>query len=264
MHTLFHRLFAIFAAASLPAVALASTNGSDNAGNYTSWTDTSNQGTGFGAWTLVNNNAGGTTPPFAGHFIGSSTGSTGDPGSGNINSSANGSSFGMYANPNGAIATASRSFAGGALSIGQTFTLQLAVNFRNGAKGFSLTNGGNEVFNFNIGGDQYSVNSVNLTLPNGFQSDSDFSLSFTQYSATTMSVAIVRSSSAGANEPVYSANLPIASATGFQLYNTNTTAGGNVNNLYANNFAIIPEPSTVALLGVGCLAALAALRRRRV
>ncbi len=46
-------------------------------------------------------------------------------------------------------------------------------------------------------------------------------------------------------------------ATGFNLYNSGTDDGDNVNNLYFNNLAIIPEPSSAAARG-------AALARRLV
>ncbi len=253
MQTSFPRLLALLAAASLPAIAFASNNGSDNAGNYTltGWTDGSNGGTGFEAWRF-SNNAGG------GFFIGDST-----AGSGNINTG--NQSFGIFANPGTAFANADRTFAGGTLSVGQTFSLQLAVNFRNGNKGFNLFAGGSSAFNFNIAdpaGYQVNTASGSTTLALSFQSNSVFTLSFTQTNATTMAVSIIRTSSAG-TENAYSANLAVSNADSFRIYNSGTGDGSAANNIYANNLAIIPEPSTVALLGVGCLAGVAALHRRR-
>lgn len=258
MQMSFAHFLAVLAAVSLPVAGLASVNGSDNAGNYTSWTDGSTGGTGFQPWSLASNDGG---TGFAGHFLGNSS-----DGSGNINTS--NQSFGMFANTaSGASADATRSFSGGVLSIGQTFSLQLAVNFRNGNKGFDLLAGGSTVFNFNVGGDQYTVNvggtSTNL-LGGAYQPDSVFTLSFTQTNATTMAVSITRTSAAGGTENAYNQNLAIASADGFHLYINGTDGGGSAaNNLYANNFAVIPEPSTVVILGAGCLMGAATLRRRR-
>lgn len=129
--------------------AFATLPGTDNAADpaYSDgWVTGDNGGTTgtFLPWDLTSNNNGGGNS--AGHFIGSST-----DGSGDINT--NGVSFGVYANPNTAFADANRSF-GGALDVGQTFSLQIAVNFHNGNKGFNLYDTGSvQAFNFNVGSD---------------------------------------------------------------------------------------------------------------
>ena len=80
---------------------------SDDASNYNDavgspnpWVTGSNGGSGFGAWDLSNNNNDSNTH-FAGYFLGDSTAGTGDINTG-------GQSFAIYANPNGAFATAVR------------------------------------------------------------------------------------------------------------------------------------------------------------
>jgi len=136
----------------------------DNASNYGTWTDGSNQGTGFLNWSL-NNNDGGGVSPFAGNFLGDST-----LGAGNINSG--GSSFGLFANPSGAFSTAVRSFAT-ALAISDEFTFQMAVNFNNGNKGFNLRTAGDSIFNFNVGAVS-GVSSANATLNPGAGAGYDY------------------------------------------------------------------------------------------
>jgi len=106
-------------------------------------------GNAFNGWFLSTTTGTGT----AGHQIGDST-LTGA----NINSG--GRSFIMFAT--GVRQADAYGFFNGALSVGQTFAIDLAANFRNGFKGIDLRNEGNDavIFNFNIGGDDYSVGSA--------------------------------------------------------------------------------------------------------
>lgn len=236
---------------------LASTPGSDNAGNYTSWNNGSNQGTGFGAWDLSSNNNNNTTE-FAGYFLGSST-----DGTGNLNTA--GQSFGMYANPGSAFSNAARSLTGGALALGQNFSITLGVNFRNGNKGIDLLSGASTVFNFNVGADQYFVNGQGLAI--AYQPDSVFTLSLTPTSATTLLVLVTRSSSAGGTEVAFSNTVTVTGGDaidGFKLYVSGTENGSSANNLYFNSISVgaIPEPATFAWIAAG-LGGMLVLRRRR-
>ena len=238
---------------SLPAAAPAAMLATDNASNYASWTDGSNGGTGFGAWNLTNNNNNGTTL-FSGYFLGDST-----AGSGNINGTG-GTSFAMYANPNGAFAVASRAFGGGALTLGQTFSIQLAVNFRNGGKGINLLSGTTQVFNFNVGGDDYNYKTgTSSTVSTGYaySATSIFTISYNQTTATAGMFTISR-----AGDAPISQTFTASGVTSFQLYNSNTGDGGAQNNLYFNNLSVVPEPSAIALVAVG-LTGLVVARRRR-
>jgi len=230
---------------------LAATGGFDNAANSAysdGWTNLDNGGTAgtFLPWDLTNNNNGGSN--FAGYFIGDST-----AGSGDINTS--GVSFGVYANPSTAFADAARSF-GSALSIGQTFSLDLAVNFRNGNKGFSLFDGTTQIFNLNIGGDDYQINGVSIGA--AYSPTAMFHLSLSQTSV-----------GAGSYSVLYNSNTYTGSytgiASGFKFYNSGTDDGSAANNLYFNNLSIVPEPSIYALLaGPALLGAWLFIRRRRV
>ena len=149
-------LLAIALTSTIALTAKAATLGTDNA-NQTAYDDGwattddgSASGDGFGAWTLgTGDSDGGTQDGFAGHFIGDPAG-LGD----GIN--VGGEAFGMYGTVD-TFADAFRDFDSD-LAVGQTFTIDIAVNFRNGNKGIDLVDSGNPVpFNFNIGSDAYTV-----------------------------------------------------------------------------------------------------------
>ncbi len=159
----FSSLFALLAAAgalALANTALAATAGTDNttAGAYASgWTDSTNgaiTGTAFEAWRLstygTNN-----TDSDAGFLLEDSTHLQANNTGANINSG--GTAFKLYGTGS-AGADAYRNFAGGALMGSQSYSLDLAVNYRNGYKGFDLKDdSGNTIFNFDVGSDDYTV-----------------------------------------------------------------------------------------------------------
>lgn len=83
------------------------------------------------------------------------------------------------------------------LSEGQTLSFQIAVNYRNGAKGVDLfdTNG-QKIFNFNVGGDDYGVNNTQAgsgSVGNAYSSDSVFSFLFAQTTSNGGTWKITRS-----------------------------------------------------------------------
>ena len=151
---------------------LVTTNGSDNAGNYSGgWTNGANGGTGFGPWALSSGNG---TSGFGGTF-------TGIPGGAGVTGISS-DSFGLYANPSGsgAFANAERTLSA-ALAIGQTLSFKWAINWDsgfNGAKGFDLLAGSSQIFNINNGG------SSTITLNGGNV--------FTNYGTTAMTWSFTR------------------------------------------------------------------------
>ncbi len=243
----------LVAVAMLTAAAHATTPGTDIASNATysdGWVNGDDGGTAatFNPWSLTNNNGGSL---FAGYIIDNST----DGGSGDINTA--GVSFGMYANPANAFANASRVF-DTALLPGQTFSFDIAVNFTDGEKGFSLFAGGNQVFNFNVGGGpnaRYSINQVDTGLT--YSATSVFHLEFAQTAEGGGSYSVSRGSSSFTGQYA-------GSADSFNFY-ISSSSGGDENNLYFNNLVVtaIPEPSTVSLLAASAVFGACFYARRR-
>lgn len=164
--------------------AFAATAGSDDAdqaayknNGVPSWAGGQNGGAGFNAWNLVSADSSGA----CGFFIGDSKNLAGGSGP-DINT--NGNSFGLFGKGTGHEAAAYRSFAS-PLAVGQTFSVQIALNFRNGQKGFDLRNSADDkpLFNLNIGAEDYVVNNAatgNGSVGNTYDSNTFFNLSFTQ------------------------------------------------------------------------------------
>jgi hypothetical protein len=230
--------------ALLSCNATAATLGTDNGGNYgATWNNSSNFGTGFGNWDL--RTTGTDANNFAGHFISSGQ-------------------FGLYANGSTSSRTsqanAQRLFDGGALTAGQSFLIELGVDFRNGFKGIDLFSGASQtVWNFNVGGDTYSPGGAPLSISVApYAANSVFSIRANQLTSSTFEVLVSRG---GSN--LYTSAAIDGAVNGFKLYIGETTGGGDANNLLANNLQIIPEPSTPLLMGLG-LAGLAVLRLCRV
>jgi len=232
----------------------------DSAAAYSAWTDGSNNGFGFGAWSLSPS----TNTSNAGFFIGSSTGNgDGDSnGDGDINTS--GKAFGLYAN-SGQVASAVRSFTGGALAIGQSFYIRMDNGFidTGGTVGIGLQNssGTNRIEFFFVGGDSsYKVNPVissSVLTGVGF-TDEGLRLQFEIKSSTGIQVT-VRNHSGGST--LFDQLFTVASATDitrFRLFNANA-GGGGARDAFFNEVAV-PEPSVATLL-VG-FAALGGRRRR--
>ena len=125
------------------------TIGSDNTSNYGgSWTNGSNQGTGFGAWDI---SANANTGVFISNPSNNGMGTTG------IGTTA----FGIYAT-GGDYINISRTINNG-LRVGDILTFYWAMNFDagGGSKGFNLKNGATTIFNVNNG------NSASITTTNG-------------------------------------------------------------------------------------------------
>jgi len=244
--------FAVTVSAAQGIVFLGSDFASDSAYDIM-WDNTTDGGAPatFGAWTLTSTGA------EAGLFIGDST-SLALPGA-DINMS--GESFGMFGHT-GQTSEALRDFNGNSLGVGQTFFFDMAVNFRNGNKGFDLRDSlDNVLFNFNVGVDDYVVNNATTgsgTIGNTYSDNTAFQLSFTQTSGTGGTWDITRSGGVSTSDD---SGTYTGVAENFKFYESQTDNGSAQNNLFFNSLTVVPEPSS-ALLGL--LGATLLLRRRRI
>lgn len=202
----------------------------------------------FGQWFLGGDGS---------HSIGDSTQVAGGAG-GDINSA--GESFRMQA-PNGTYADAYRFLDPAGLSVGQTFSIDMAVNFRGGFKGIDLRGpepDNNTLFNFNIGGDDYVVDQAetgNGSIGNAYSNNTVFRLEFTQTSATGGTWAITRSGGVAD----YDTGTYTGVARSIKLY-IGGMGTAQEDDLFVNNLAIVPEPASQSLLALAGL--LLAGRRR--
>ncbi|GEM_PF-1066207 len=223
------------------ATAWSSDLGTDSAANYTSWTNGSSAGTGFQAWELT------TWLQYAGHFLGTST----NLGT-NVNIDTDGKAFGMYANPpeSNSYANATRYFSGGALTEGQVFSIDLAVNHWNGNKGIDIYSaGGAKLLNIN-----FSDNNGGLKVEYGITTNIlgwsnsgagyNYTLEVEKKAGTTSRVSLQRNVD-GSN---YVAELDLGNAPGgFHLYSGATEAGAP-NDLFLNNMSLADSGTPVLTL----------------
>ncbi|MFM7218156.1 MAG: hypothetical protein ACKO1U_09075, partial [Bacteroidota bacterium] len=199
---------------------------SDNASNYGgSWFNGSNQGTGFGAWSI-------TSGANSGTFIG-------NPANDGMGTSGIGTTaFGCYAGPSSGYTNMNRSLSS-PMSLGDTLRFWWSINWdaNGGNKGFDLKSGATTVFNVN------NNNSATLSTNNGPAN--------TNYGTTPMRVTLIRTSSS-----TYSFSM--TSRSGGANFNTTITSSLAINsigfyigaqgdwsaqrNMYFNNFSISKYP----------------------
>lgn len=181
---------------------------------------------------------------------------------GGANIDTNGEAFGLYAQGSGNRVDAFRTF-GESLQPGQTFSLDLAVRFTDGNKGFSLRDAGTTIFNINVGGGGYVVNDVTTgggAVLGVYDNNTVFSIQLTQTTLTEGTWQVVRTGGVSATASGTYTGVP----TNFQFY-VDQSGAGSANNLYFNNLAVtaIPEPSTVSLLAASAMFGAAFYARRR-
>jgi len=156
----------------------------------------------------------------------------------------------------------SHTFAGGALNVGQTVSLQFdngdiatdkstGIQLYNGATLlFQLyVRGGQTIYEFydNLGGGTFDQDTTA-----GFSKDGG-TFSFTLNSSTGYSAT-------WGNATPWTGSIQNLSIDRIQVYNNSAGSGGG-NDVYFNNLTVVPEPSAALLGGLG---ALALLRRRRI
>lgn len=181
----------------------------DQASNYTSWANGSNEGSGFGAWSLIASSG----TESSGFFL--------DQGRGG---------WGVYAN-NGQQAAARRPF-NSALAVGQTFSVRLDHGSiaNGGSVGVALMNEANEdllTFGFTGGQSEYRINDANTGI--GFTTDS-IDVEITLATASTYSARITpagRSSTVLVGSLQARADLDIRRFEGWN-YSAGSGAGADV------------------------------------
>ena len=151
------------------------------------------------------------------------------------------------------------------LDVGQTFSMQMQVNYRGGFKGIDIrgdTAGDPTIFNFNIGGDDYTVDHAttgNGSIGNAYSNDTVFTLDITQTSLAGGTWSITRSG--GISD--FDTGTYAGRARSFKLY-AGSLGTFAEDAFYVNNFSVdpvaIPQPASAALAAVG---ALLITRRRR-
>lgn len=221
-----------------------------------------NGSAGFGSWTITLTSGDGGQN---GTFTGNSTGN-GD-GDGNADGDIGNPAWGFYAN-SGQTASGVRSFAGGPLAVGQSVLFSFDNGFigNGAAAGVALrTSGGANVFEFLfVGGTaNYAINDAGSTATTINFSDEGFDLVFTLTSATTYDLTIDGLGGVGAGfDQSFTGRTISGNIEQFRAFNNNSGSGGAAN-LFVNDLAVVPEPSTIVLGGLGLIGLVAARMRRR-
>jgi len=213
------------------------------------WVQLSNGGVGYTGWDLsLNNVTGDGFTNVAGNILDDSSSSAGD-----VNSSSN-NAFAIYAAKEGTggpdqQASAIRGFAS-ELGLNQKLSVDLGVNFRNGAKGVVLQDTGTWLFEVAVLGDDYWFR-------NWGAGDTQFtSLGWAEYSADTSirvevsrvgsdlyNIVISRSGEYSQSNVISSVSFGGNVPDQLRFY-TFLTDGGAENNLYFNRLAIQTIPAS--------------------
>ena len=144
------------------------TLGNDDSDNYGGSWNATNLGTGFSDWTFDQATPNG---GFAGRFIGTFSSAI----------DVNGNSFAMYANSGNDAVSGATTYMPKAMEEGDSFTVSVGVNFRDGNKGFDLRDGSNNtIINFNIGSDQYNITGTSGLFSNAYDANTVITFTFTQ------------------------------------------------------------------------------------
>jgi len=255
---------------------LAAGTASDTSANYapgSTWnTAAPNLGSGFGAWSFSDNNSG--SGPYAGVYLDLSSYGNSD------GVLTGGSSWGTYANGgsgNGFISITRPFTAGpsGSTSLyNQTFSMDLgSAGVGSGAllqvsvgTAFSFGYGALPSDNFvlSVAGGSGATTPVNFSELNaGIQISVAVSGAL---NSTTEGYTFTVSPAAGGS-PFYTTSGTFDSSSfntsSFNLLDQNASGDGFFNNLNVSSEAVVPEPSSLALLGLNGVAAILCFRRRK-
>jgi hypothetical protein len=226
---------------------------SDEASNYLTggWTNNSNGGYGFTPWILSAGNGG--------FFVGSSA----EGGARTTTIDAGGAAFGMW-NGGTSQTTATRGFAAGVWDVGHTLTFDYSFRWDGGhanGKGIQLRQGTTTLFDLTISSTGYSWTgggSAPATLWEGQREFGEvLSFTITQLAGNQLAWAF---SGLYASSPNASGVVNGTLDT-FRI-RSGVREGGGGNDIFVNNFQVIPEPSTYAAI-FGALALLGAFAYRR-
>jgi len=206
-------------------------------------------------------------PSNSGTLLGDST-SNGNGASGGINTG--GQAWGLYA-VNGAVSAAVRPFTGGSLTIGQSVTIDFdtgSLDSGNGPPsvgiGLQTLDGGTIATNriqflFTSGDASYSMQVGASTINSGVGfTTGGLHLTFTLTAANTMNLTVgsLNGSNGGTNSVFTGLSLGGVSGSGISQIRLFDSDAGSASNqdVYFNNLAVVPEPSTFALIATGGLA----------
>jgi len=219
----------------------------DQASNYVDWVGNPslNEGFGFSPWTFNQGNGDG---GFAGRYLGATA--IGDP------------SFGLFSgNAAGAFSSAFRRF-DSPLGIGDTFSVDIGhTSTVNGEVGLNLINNGTIVFTLKFVNlaPSWTINDGGATdfgIDQGYAPNTPLSFSFTYNGGSSYSYSF--GSASGIN---FTATSDISAIDEVGFFSVNQ---GPDQNFGINNLSVIPEPSSIIMMGLAGLAAggMAMLKRR--
>lgn len=199
--------------------------GEDNANNYpgASWT-TTNEGTGFSDWTFDTGGSG-----FKGRFIGSFSAAL----------DVSGNSFGLFANSDPSAFSGAATKMPKTLEEGDSFTVSVGVNFRDGNKGFDLGDSSNNtIINFNVASDTYNITGTGGLFSNTYDANTVFTFTFTQ-NASDVSWTAVRSGGLSGTQSGTIGSISPGTINNIRFFNTsagfNNDGGSGQRNLYINS-----------------------------
>ncbi|MBL87336.1 MAG: hypothetical protein CMO82_11835 [Winogradskyella sp.] len=202
------------------------TLGNDDSDNYGGSWNATNLGTGFSDWTFDQATPNG---GFAGRFIGTFSSAI----------DVNGNSFAMYANSGNDAVSGATTYMPKAMEEGDSFTVSVGVNFRDGNKGFDLRDGSNNtIINFNIGSDQYNITGTSGLFSNAYDANTVITFTFTQ-NTNSISWTANRSGGLTGSENGTISSINSGTITNIRFYNvsagTNGDGGSGQRNLFLNS-----------------------------